>query len=104
MLLGSGFDDPYGIPGEDDGHSMQALHEAILEALLSGALSDEMLERLLGRDWQNAEDAEQRIDELIERIVQKLQQQGYVTPSPDLTAEQQRREGVGGGVGDASRA
>ena len=30
MLLGSGFDDPYGIPGEDDGHSMQALHDAIL--------------------------------------------------------------------------
>jgi Ca-activated chloride channel family protein len=100
MLLGSGFDDPYGIPGEDDGHSMQALHDAILEALLSGALSDEMLERLLGRDWQNAEDAEERIDQLIERIVQKLQRQGYITPSPDLDAEQQRREGGGGGLGD----
>jgi len=97
MLLGSGFDDPYGMPGDADGLSMQALHEAILEALLSGALSDETLERLLGQDWQNAEDAEERIDELIERIMQKLQQQGYITPSPDLAAEQQRREGGGGG-------
>jgi Ca-activated chloride channel family protein len=103
MLLGSGFEDPYGMPG-DDGHSMQALHEAILEALLSGALSDEMLERLLGRDWQNADDAEQRIDELVDRIMQKLQQQGYITPSPDLAADQQRREGVGGGEGEASQA
>jgi Ca-activated chloride channel family protein len=104
MLLGSGFEDPYGMPGDDDGHSMQALHEAILEALLSGALSDEMLERLLGQDWQNADDAEQRIDELVDRIMQKLQQQGYITPSPDLAAEQQRRQGVGGGEGDASQA
>jgi len=100
MLLGSGFEDPYGMPGDDDGHSMQALHDAILEALLNGALSDELLERLLGKDWQNAEDAEERIDELIDRILQKLQQQGYITPSPDLTAEQQRREGAGGGLGD----
>src|SRR5688500_4129698 len=96
MLLGSGFEDPYGMPGDDDGHSMQALHEAILEALLSGALSDELLERLLGKDWQNAEDAEERIDELVDRIVQKLQQQGYITPSPDLSAEQERRQGFGG--------
>ena len=104
MLLGSGFEDPYGMPGDDDGHSMQALHEAILEALLSGALSDEMLERLLGKDWQSAEDAEQRIDELIDRIIQKLQQQGYITPSPDLSAERAQREGVGGGQGDPGNA
>ena len=61
-LLGSGFEDPYGLPGEDDGQSMQALHEALLEAILSGAISDEMLEKLLGKDWQTADDAEARID------------------------------------------
>ena len=99
-LLGSGFEDPYGLPGEDDGQSMQALHEALLEAILSGAISDEMLEKLLGKDWQTADDAEARIDELVDRIIKKLQQQGYITPSPDLAAEQQRREG-GGGLGEA---
>jgi Ca-activated chloride channel family protein len=104
MLLGSGFEDPYGFPGDEDGQSMQALHEAILEALLSGALSDEMLERLLGKDWQSAEDAEARIDELVDRIIQKLQQQGYITPSPDLAAEQRRRESGSGSEGEAARA
>jgi Ca-activated chloride channel family protein len=99
-LLGSGFEDPYGIPGEDDGQSMQALHEAILEAILSGAIPDEMLAKLLGKDWQTAEDAEERMDELVDRIIQKLQQQGYITPAPDLAAEQQRRQG-GGSEGDA---
>jgi Ca-activated chloride channel family protein len=103
MLLGSGFEDPYGMPGENDGQSMQALHEAILEALLNGALSDDMLERLLGKDWQTADDAEERIDELVDRIIQKLQQQGYITPSPDLGPEQRRREG-GGGEGEAEQA
>ena len=38
---------------------MQSLHDAILEALLNGGmLSDETLERLLGKDWQDADDAE----------------------------------------------
>src|SRR5215204_1812573 len=101
MLLSSGFNDPYGLPGEDDGHSMQALHDAILEALLDGAISDELLEKLLGKDWQQAEDAEQRIDELVQRIVQKLQQQGYVSPAPDLSGEQSRRGQVGGRGPDA---
>jgi Ca-activated chloride channel family protein len=103
MLLGSGFDDPYGVYSDDEGLSMQALHDAILEALLNGALSNEMLERLLGKDWQSSEDVEQRIDELIERIVQKLQRGGYITPTPDLAAEQQRREAGGGGLGDAGQ-
>jgi Ca-activated chloride channel family protein len=100
MLLGSGFDDPYGVYVDEPGLSMQSLHDAILEALLSGALSDEMLERLLGKDWQSSEDVEQRIDELIDRIIQKLQRGGYITPTPDLTSEQMRRQ-AGGGLGDA---
>jgi Ca-activated chloride channel family protein len=100
ILLSSGFENPYGSPYDDDGegHSQQALHDAILEALLNGGvLSDEMLEKLLGKDWQQTEDAEQRIDELIERIIEKLQNQGYLTSS-----ERQQRERGRGGRGDES--
>jgi Ca-activated chloride channel family protein len=83
LLLSSGFNDPYSVlDDEDGGHSMQALHDAILEALLNGALSDELLERLLGKDWQQAEDAEERIDRLVQQIVSRLQQQGYITAPP----------------------
>ena len=85
LLLSSGFDNPYGLPYEDDepGHSMQALHDAILEAILNGGmLSDETLERLLGKDWQSADDAEQRLDDLISKIIEKLQSQGYLTGAP----------------------
>jgi Ca-activated chloride channel family protein len=105
ILLSSGFENPYGSPYDDDGegHSQQALHDAILEALLNGGvLSDEMLEKLLGKDWQQTEDAEQRIDELIERIIEKLQNQGYLTSSPDTSSERQQRERGRGGRGDES--
>ena len=102
LLLSSGFDNPYGSPYEDDddqGHSMQTLHDAILEALLSGGvLSDEMLEKLLGKDWQQSDDAEERIDELIKRIVEKLQQQGYLTSAPDTSRDRAQRERSGPGA------
>src|SRR4051812_41117277 len=102
LLLGSGFDSPYGTPydDEDGGHSRQSLHDAIMEALLNGGLlSDETLERLLGENWRDADDAEQRIDELIEKIIEKLQSQGYLTGPPDLERERERRDGAGGGGG-----
>jgi Ca-activated chloride channel family protein len=96
LMLSSGFDDGYSMPGED-GHSMQSLHDAIMEALLNGGLlSEETLERLLGKDWQTSEDAEAKLDELIQKIIDKLQSQGYVTSSPDLDTERERREGRGG--------
>ncbi len=100
MLLGSGFEDPHGLYGdEEDGHSRQSLHDAILEAILNGGmLSDETLERMLGKDWRDAEDAEQRLDALIEKIIEKLQAQGYLSGPPDLDAERERREGQGGGA------
>ena len=100
LMLSSGFDDGYSMPGED-GHSMQSLHDAIMEALLNGGLlSDETLERLLGKDWQTSEEAEAKLDELIQKIIEKLQHQGYVTSSPDLDHdERERREGRGGGGG-----
>jgi Ca-activated chloride channel family protein len=101
MLLGSGFEDPHGLYGdEESGHSRQSLHDAIMEAILNGGLlSDETLDRLLGEDWRDAEDGEQRLDALIEKIIEKLQAQGYLSGPPDLEREREQREGTGGGGG-----
>jgi Ca-activated chloride channel family protein len=105
MLLGSGFDDPRGVYGDEEGHSRQSLHDAIMEAILNGGmLSDETLDRLLGEDWRDAEDAEQRLDALIEKIIEKLQAQGYLSGPPDLEAERAQREGAGGGGMDNPEA
>ena len=104
LMLSSGFDDGYSMPGED-GHSMQSLHDAVMEALLNGGLlSDETLERLLGKDWQTSEDAEAKLDELIRRIIEKLQHQGYLTSSPDPERDRERREGGRPGIGGAEQS
>ena len=107
LFLGSGFDNPYGFPNEDDGesgHSRQSLHDAIMEAILNGGmLSDETLERLLGKDWRESEDAAEKLDALIDKIIEKLQAQGYLSGQPDLEAERQRREASGGGMGNTEQ-
>src|SRR5258708_9795937 len=100
LLLGSGFESPYGSPYDEDesGHSRESLHDAIMEAILNGGmLSEQTLERLLGKDWRDAEDAEERLDALIDRIIEKLQAQGYLSGPPDLEQEREQREGRGGG-------
>ncbi len=102
LLLSSGFESPYSLPYDNDspGHSMQSLHDAILEALLNGGLlSDETLEKLLGKDWQHADDAEERLDELIRRIIEKLQHQGYLAAEPETDFNSEGRQRTGRGQG-----
>jgi Ca-activated chloride channel family protein len=78
LLLSSGFDNPWD-PQSDADRSMQALHDAILDALLNGGvLSDEMLAQLSDPSASDA-DQQAQIEELIERIIEMLSQQGYVS-------------------------
>src|SRR5436190_13428424 len=79
LLLSSGFNNPWD-PQNDDDQTMQALHDAILDALLNGGmLSDEMLDQLTGQQPADAsEQARADIETLIQRIVQRLSEQGYV--------------------------
>jgi Ca-activated chloride channel family protein len=94
LLLSSGFGDPY-FSGSEDDRSMQALYDAILEALLSGGvLPEDTLKQLLG-DQADSE-AQQRLEQLIQQIMERMQENGYITSAPDTDAERQRREGPGG--------
>ena len=102
LLLTSGFGSPAGGDddplGEDDQRSEQTLQDAILDALLNdGLLSDDTISRLLG----DAADADQQsqLEQLIQRIIDQMAQQGYITRHPDPAAE--RGEGDGAGDGSA---
>ena len=103
LLLSSGFSNPWGDPssGNED-RSMQALHDAILEALFSGGvLSEEALERLLGEPADgDQEAARQQLEDLIQKIIDKMMEQGFVTGAPDLEGERDHRRGTGGGMGE----
>ena len=92
LLLSSGFRSPYG-PFDGTDHTLQSLHDAILEALLNGGLlPEDTLERLLGDPADgDAKEGRNELEELIQRIIDQLYQQGFVAPQPDLSAEQARR-------------
>jgi Ca-activated chloride channel family protein len=103
LLLSSGFSNPWGNPEDaDEDRTMQALHDAILEALFSGGvLSEEALQQLLGDPADSdQEQARQQLEDLIQQIIERMMEQGFVTPSPDLESEQQRRRGSSGGRGE----
>ena len=103
MLLSSGFSDPWGDPSEgDEDRTMQALHDAILEALFSGGvLSEEALRQLLGDPADgDQEAARQPLEDLIEQIIDRMMEQGFITAAPDLERERERRQGAGGEVGE----
>ena len=104
LLLSSGFNNPYD-PQNDDDRAMQALHDAILDALLNGgALSDEMADRLFSNDGtpEGIERQRQQIDELVQKLIERLGEQGYIslTGKPD----KQRFEGGGGSAGQSENA
>jgi Ca-activated chloride channel family protein len=103
LLLSSGFSNPWADPSMgDEDRTMQALHDAILEALFSGGvLSDEALQQLLGEPADgDQEGARQQLEDLIQQIIDKMMEQGFVTGAPDLEGERQHRRGTGGGVGE----
>ena len=81
---------------------MQALHDAILEALFSGGvLSDEALQKLLGEPADgDQEAARQQLEDLIQQIIERMMEQGFVTGAPDLAREQEHRRGSMGGRGE----
>ena len=100
LLLASGFGNPYGMNEEE--RTMQALHDAILDALFNGGvLPEETLEQLLGDPADgDQEGLRNKLEELIQQIIDRMGEEGYISMPPDLDAERQRR-GQGGGDGDS---
>jgi Ca-activated chloride channel family protein len=103
LLLTSGFTNPWGNPlDSDEDRTMQALHDAILEALFSGGvLSEEALQKLLGEPADgDQEAARQQLEDLIQQIIERMMEQGFVTGAPDLDGEREHRRGAAGGRGE----
>ena len=103
LLLSSGFSSPWGDPsGRGEDRTMEALHDAILEALFSGGvLSEEALQKLLGEPADgDQEAARQQLEDLIQQIIDRMMEQGFITGAPDLEREREQRRGTGGGLDD----
>ena len=96
LLLASGFGNPYGV--DEAERTMQALHDAILDALFNGGvLPEDTIEQLLGDPADgDQDDVRSKLEELIQQIIERMGEQGYITTPPDLEPERQRRSGGGG--------
>ena len=99
LLLSSGFANPHGF--DEAERTMQALHDAILDALFNGGvLPEETIEKLLGEPADgDQEEMRTKLEQLIQQIIEKMGEEGYITTPPDLDAERERRQGRGG-MGD----
>src|SRR3954447_10653542 len=76
-FLQSGFQDPYLQATEFDQHTLEELRRAIEQALESGDLFDpEQLAAMQERLQQMSQEAR---EQLIERLVQKLEQSGLIS-------------------------
>ena len=96
LLLSSGFNNPWD-PQSDADQSMQALHDAVLDALLNGGvMSDEMLQKLMREP--NDDQARARIEEMVQKVIEQLTEQGFVSTTGTPPSHQQ----APGAVGQAS--
>jgi Ca-activated chloride channel family protein len=98
----------FGDEGEGD-NSLDALKQAIVQALMeSGKLTPEMLQVLRGEstgDEQRDGEIQQQLADLIDQVVQKLIEQGYlnVSDKPQMPAAHQEVFGPGGQAQSAAQ-
>jgi len=96
-LLQSGFQNYFSYYDQPEGEqTLDELRRAIEEALMNGdLLTDELREQL--QQMQ----AEGSLDELIEQLIERMQQEDYI--SIDQPHDPAKRSSVGGQVGDAQQ-
>jgi len=100
LLMSSGFGNPRDT-GDDSDRTMQALHDAILEALFNGGvLPEDTLEKMFGDQAEGTpEQMREQLEELIQQIIERMKESGYITSPPNLDPEKARRA-QGGGPGE----
>ena len=114
FLLQSGFaggQQPYwgDLADDQSDRSLDALRQAILQALMdSGQLTPEMLQVLRGESTGDAArdaDLERQLSQLLDKIVQRLMEEGYlnVTEAPQMPGAQQPMFGPGGMAREAAQ-
>ena len=95
FFLQSGFPNQYMGFSEWNQHTLEDLKNAIQRALEQGEMFDSEQAQRIQQALENM--TPEQIDQLMDRLVQKLEQEGYIN------TEQQANEGGQAGAGDADR-
>ena len=96
-LLQSGFQDSMWYEMPQGEHTLDDLRRAIEEALMNGEMFDENLREQIEQMM-----AEGQLDELIEKLIERMQHEDYI--SVDEPHDPARQSSVGGQTGEAQQA
>ncbi|HEY0811004.1 MAG TPA: VWA domain-containing protein [Longimicrobiales bacterium] len=103
---GSQYNPWWGWTGDDKDRSLDSLKEALLQALIeSGQLTPDMLKELRG-EGQSSEAAREKIAELLDQLVQKLMEEGYLSlnQQPQMPGSYQEMASGEGKIDEAKAA
>ncbi len=92
-LLQSGFNDNFWYEMQDGEQTLDELRRALEQALLNGEMFDEEMRDRLQQMGMNGE-----LEELIEKLIERMQQEDYISIDQPHSSNQ---SSVGGQVGDA---
>lgn len=93
-FLRSGFNDNYWYEMPEGEHTLDELRRALEQALLNGEMFDEEM-----RDRLQQMQMEGELEELIEKLIERMQQEDYI--SIDQPHDPSKQSSVGGQVGDS---
>src|ERR1700752_1659540 len=96
-LLQSGFQDSMWYEMPQGEHTLEDLRRAIENALLNGEMFDENLREQIEQML-----ADGQFDELVEQLIERMQQEDYI--SIDQPHDPAQRPSVGGQTGEAQQA
>ena len=96
-LLQSGFNDNFWYEMQDGEQTLDNLRRALEQALLDGEMFDEQMRDQLQEMQMNGE-----LEELIEKLIERMQQEDYI--SIDQPHDPAKQSSVGGQVGESQQA
>src|SRR5216683_76721 len=99
-LLSSGYDDDYYWTRQQmpQDTSLDALRRALLQALMDqGLLSQHQIQQMLDENEGKYEGSQ--LQEMLNRLIERLVEEGYLSLHEEPLNSQQRREMMGGGQG-----
>ncbi len=100
-FLRSGFNDNYWYEMPEGEHTLDELRRALEQALLNGEMFDEEM-----RDRLQQMQMEGELEELIEKLIERMQQEDYISIDRPFEAQPHdpaKQSSVGGQVGDAQQ-
>ncbi len=91
FFLNSGFDNPYSRFGEYNQNTLENLKQALMDAIERGEMFDPERAEQIRQALENM--SEEELDQLMNRLVQKLIDEGYITTDPQTGGGQGGEEG-----------